>query len=207
MNTMRNIKKSFKDRLILDLEGFKLKEGAIHVIFGDNGAGKTTLLKILAGLSPADEAVEPLQKCTMVMQKPFLFRGTVRSNLAYPLELRKLPTAQIEGRIKTMANDLGIEGLLEYNAKKLSGGEAQKVNLARALLCDPEVLLLDEPTASIDRKSTRMIEEQILKYQEKHHSTVLLVTHNMDQARRLGQYIYILEEGKLYETDETDVDR
>lgn len=200
-----SIKKSFRDQVLLDLVDFRLKEDAIHVIFGDNGAGKTTLLKILAGLLPADEPVPPLEDCTLVMQKPFLFRGTTYTNLAYPLKLQNLEPKQLDARVKAMAEHIGISHLMQHNAKKLSGGEAQKVNLARALLCDPKILLLDEPTASIDRRSTRVIEEQILRYQKEHHATVLLVTHNMDQARRLGQHIYILEEGRLYETDETDV--
>lgn len=168
--TFQNLQKSFDGRKVLDLEQGLIKSGSRTAIIGPNGAGKSTLLRIIAGLEPADSGVLsyddstgfPRMDITMVFQKPYLISTTVEKNIAYPMKLRGYEPALIEQRTEELMEELNLTGLRKQKAWKLSGGETQKVALARALSFQPKLLLLDEPTANIDPYTTAEIEKMLL---------------------------------------------
>lgn len=199
MIRLRQLKKSFGGVRAVDIDALDIPAGAISAIVGDNGCGKTTLLRILAGLlAPDSGTVEhDLYPVSLVFQKPLLFRGTVRHNLAYPLRLKKTPADDRRRLVDQMMERFAISHLAQAPADQLSGGETQKVSLARALLTSPKLLLLDEPTASIDESSLALMEQQILDYHAKHRATIIWVTHQRDQARQLAHHIFEMKAGRI----------
>lgn len=177
-----------------------------------NGAGKSTLLNILADLLPKDEGeilyeespMPPLKEMTMVFQQPYLMGTTVEKNIAYPLKLRKVPQEEQEKRIENLSEELNLSHLLKKRAAALSLGEVQKVALARALSFEPGLLFLDEPCASIDPHATQEIERLLLKIKKEKQTTILLVTHNLAQAKRIADYVVLLHEGRVIESAEAE---
>lgn len=202
-----NIKKKYEEHTVLDLDKGSIEEGCITAIVGPNGAGKSTLLKIIAGIEKADEgriffddsAHFPQMDVTLVFQNPYLFSTTVEKNIAYPLKLRGFDKSFIEERTAPLMEELNLTALKKKKAWKLSGGETQKVALARALSFKPKLLLLDEPTANIDPYSTAEIEKLLLSTGKKQDTTVVLVTHNLAQAKRICNKVMMLHEGHLIE--------
>ncbi len=214
-----NLQKSFDGRKVLDInEGF-IKSGSITAIIGPNGAGKSTLLNIIAGLENADSgfiryggsaegaghtqgdsADFPQKDITLVFQKPYLISTTVEKNIAYPMRLRGFDEATIDRRITALLEELNLMPFRKQKSWKLSGGETQKVALARALSFGPRLLLLDEPTANIDPYTTAEIEKLLLSTNEKHNTTIVIVTHNLAQAKRLCSDAIMLHEGQLIES-------
>ena len=202
------ITKEYDGRKVLDVDSLHLKEGAFCGVIGPNGSGKSTLLNIIAGLSEATSGQvfyeeygmtePPLKRMTMVFQTPYLLRATVEKNIAYPLKLRGWKPQDIDKRIRELADELGLTDFLKHKSWSLSGGEAQKVALARALSFRPELLLLDEPTANIDPATTAEIERMLKKTNEE-GTTVIVVTHNLVQAKRLCKEILLLNKGKAVE--------
>lgn len=204
---LKNIKKTYGDRTVLDLENLSLEKGKITGITGPNGCGKSTLLNIISGLDEAYEGQvsydgKPLGRreidhMTHVFQKPYLFKRTVEENISYPLKLRKIGAKERTTRVDDLIRALEIEDLREKRADRLSGGESQKVALARGLVFNPELLLLDEPTSNIDPESIKILEREILRFNRERGATVIIVTHNLEQAERLCHNILYLEEGKV----------
>ena len=176
-------------------------------ITGPNGSGKTTLLNIIAGLDPDFEGEvfyngRMLDKkigedMTLVFQKPYLFKRSVFDNIAYPLILRKKNTEIIKKSVAEIAKLLQIEDLLDKKGHQLSGGETQKVALARAIVFKPNILLLDEATSSLDPESVQTIEEAIIRYNNQTKATVIVITHDIEQSNRLCDEIVTLELGKV----------
>lgn len=197
--------KSYEGRKVLDIEQGIIKSGSRTAIIGPNGAGKSTLLKILAGLENADggtvwydnDTSFPQHDITLVFQKPYLISTTVEKNIAYPMKLRGFSENEIEARISELTAELGLESFRKQKAWKLSGGETQKVALARALSFKPKLLLLDEPTANIDPYTTAEIEKMLVSASS--YSTIVLITHNLAQAKRVCDQAMLLHEGKLIE--------
>ena len=168
---------------------------------------KRTLLNIISGIdddfsgrnSYNGQALSRsiVEHMTYVFQKPYLFKRSVLENIAYPLKLRGLSHEQRDKRAMEMMVRFEIEGLKDERADLLSGGESQKVALARALVFEPKLLLLDEPTSSIDPDSIQVMEREILDFNKKTQATIVIVTHNMDQASRLCHNILSLNQGKV----------
>lgn len=200
-----DVDKHYRDKVILSRVCAHFERGKIHGIVGENGVGKTTLLKIIAGLETPERGIlnfdnQPLCKelakhITYVEQTPYLLKGTVFYNVAYPLHLRRVPTEEIQTRVAAMLDELGISHLANRRADKLSAGESQKVVLARALIFNPKLLLLDEPTANIDVKTTSSIETSLIRRCQGTDMTILVVSHNHEHIERLCDHIYMMKRG------------
>jgi len=187
----------------------------IHGVIGANGAGKTTLLRTIAGLDKdylghvlyngKKYGESLIQNITYISQKPYMLKRTVFENVAYPLRVRKLDknnkgtiNNSIENKVMQILKMVGIEHLKDHDATVLSAGEREKVSLARGLVFNPELILMDEPTASIDPESVKELEKVIIEYQRRKNSTVIVVTHNLSQALRMCDTISVLQDKDLH---------
>lgn len=200
-------RKKYRNTMVLDIDDLTIPKGIITGITGSNGAGKTTLLNIIAGLDDGFEGEVtynglPIsnhvrESMTLVFQKPYLFRRSVYDNIAYPLQIRNKSKEEIDKGVLSAAESLGIEELLKKKGHQLSGGEAQKVAMARALSIRPRLLLLDEPTSNLDPDSTLRMEEAVRRYNYATGATIVIITHNMEQAERLCKNQIKLELGRM----------
>jgi tungstate transport system ATP-binding protein len=182
-----------------------LSAGAITVIMGPNGAGKSLLLRLLHGMieptagtvrwggEPPDDAVRRRQ--AMVFQRPVLLRRSVAANVEFVLNQRGPAGKE---RCRELLRQVELEALANRPARLLSGGEQQRLALVRALATEPEVLFLDEPTASLDPRSTDMI-ERIVRAMHERGTKIVFVTHDLGQARRLAQEVIFLHAGRVVE--------
>ncbi|OLS03731.1 energy-coupling factor ABC transporter ATP-binding protein [Tissierella creatinophila] len=204
---IKNLAKTYGEKKVLDIESLNLEREKITGIIGPNGSGKSTLLNIIAGLDDKydgqvlynGELIDSdiRKKMTLVFQKAYLFKRTVYKNIAYPLEVRGVKEEKIKQKVLELLKILEIEDLKMKIGSKLSGGETQKVALARGLVFNPELLLLDEPTSNIDPEYIEHMEKAILKYNKENKGTVIIVTHNINQAKRLCDNIIKLERGRV----------
>ncbi len=204
----RKIKKSYGETVILDFEELIIPSGDFLGITGENGTGKSTLLHLIAGFDPrySGEILldgEPRNRqheleMTLVMQKPYMLKRSVLQNLTYPLELRNVEKKERLDQAYVTAERYGLTHLLEQRADRLSGGEMQKLNLARAEMIRPRLLMLDEPTANVDRGFTEIIEHHLQEYYETQKPTILLVTHSREQAMRLCRRVIQVKRGQEY---------
>ncbi|MCK4245302.1 MAG: ATP-binding cassette domain-containing protein [Candidatus Omnitrophica bacterium] len=210
---VENLSRSYKDGFTLQIPYLEFQEGKIYTLFGPNGAGKTTLLNLLAFLdfpekgkilfrekevtSKNSNLVLLRKKITLVMQDPYLFKGSVIQNVYYGLELRSLKFNEVKEKIGKALNMLGLWKLRNRDVQTLSGGERQKLALARAIILDTEALLLDEPTAYLDEVYTASIEEFISNIMAKSSRTLIMATHNLEQAHRLSKEIIFLLGGRI----------
>ena len=183
-----------------------LSAGPPTVIIGPNGSGKTTLLRLAMGLIPPSRGritwggrpdVPPLRRAFM-FQRPAMLRRTAGSNIRYVLGLSGTPRAERKHRIHEILNLVGLDHLVDRPARRLSGGEQQRLALARALARDPTVLFLDEPTASLDPAATKSVEDVIRTASER-AIKVVMSTHNIGGARRLAGDIVMLHRGRVIE--------
>ena len=176
------------------------------IVIGPNGAGKTTLLKMLHGIvrmnggsldwaCPLEEAQK---RQAFVFQTPVMMRRTVIENIAYPLRLTGTSGKAARALAAEWAARVGLGSILERQATMLSGGERQKLALARALVREPQVLFLDEPCAALDGRATREIEE-ILTHAAAGGTRLIMSTHNMGQARRLADEVIFVLHGRIHE--------
>lgn len=207
---LTSLRQVYGSRTVLDIDDLHVQQGEILALVGPSGAGKSTLLRLLNFLERPSAGslvfagqeiggTPPLairRLVTTVFQRPVLQRATVRENVAYGLRLRGLPA---NGTVDAMLERVGLSGLAQHGAQALSGGEMQRVALARALVVHPRVLLLDEPTANLDPYNVSLIEDIIRRTNEQQNTTIVMVTHNVFQARRLAQRTGLLLSGKLVE--------
>lgn len=202
-----NLKRAYEGHTVLNLKHGNIQSGTRTGIIGPNGAGKSTLVNLIAGLDQAtdgkiyynDKTQIPKQQITLVFQKPYLITTTVEKNIAYPLKLRGWEAAEIETRVKELIKELNLTELAKKKSWKLSGGETQKVALARALSFHPDLLILDEPTANIDPATSGEIEKMLIKINEEDGTTIVLITHNLAQAKRVCNRCMFLKGGELVE--------
>jgi len=213
---VRGLEKRFGPIQALRDTHLKITRGKITTLLGPSGSGKTTLLRIIGGLETPTQGVilydnTPLtnsnrhllrNKITMVFQKTVLFNTTVFKNIAFGLNVRGFEKGEIEDRVYKVLQKVRMENYADRPAKKLSGGEQQRVSLARALVINPELLLLDEPTANLDVANATMIEEIIKDL--KGTTTMVIATHNIHQAKRLSNWAVFLFESTVVEQDEPE---
>ena len=194
-------------RRIIDGISLRLDAGPRTIIVGPNGAGKSVLLRLCHGLlRPTSGTIrwtspEPPggpRRQAMVFQRPVLLRRTAVANIAYALAITGVPRAQRMPRARDAMHRVGLEHLAKHPARVLSGGEQQRLALARAWALSPEVLFLDEPTASLDPGATHDIEKGIAAMHAS-GTKIVMVTHNLGQARRLGDEILFMHQGRLSE--------
>ncbi|HNG81211.1 MAG TPA: phosphate ABC transporter ATP-binding protein [Burkholderiaceae bacterium] len=182
-------------------------QGERLALIGANGCGKTTLLRLLHGLLPHEgerqlceltDAVAGARapRVAMLFQRPFLLHLSVRRNLQLALWLARVPRPEWDARIGEALERVGLAALEQRNARALSGGQQQRLALARAWMLRPDVLLLDEPTASLDPNSKREVEALIDEF-ARDGMTLVMTTHNLGQAKRLASRVLYLEDGRL----------
>ncbi len=185
--------------------------GTTTIIMGPNGSGKSTLLRMCAMLEPPDtgsvrfydwdeELKQDLplrRRVTLVFPKTIVFRGTVFDNTAYGLRIRGASAAELAERVEGALNAAGLAHKIRQDARTLSSGEIQRLGMARALAIEPEVLLLDEPTASVDEEHTAFIEDLIHALGIQNHTTVIMTTHDRQQAEKLAGQIIVMKKGVI----------
>ena len=198
---IKNLKKSYNGRIVLDLPELIIEKNKIYGILGPNGSGKTTLLSILSFLeSPSQGTVfykgNPVifsekfllalrKEVVLVDQHPIMFSTSVYKNIEFALKIRKVPRKDRYQIITDVLEQVGMNNFINADAKNLSGGETQRVAVARALACNPKILIFDEPTASVDFSSQQAIENIIQMLHAKSNISVILSTHNMLLASKL----------------------
>lgn len=203
---LHNVLVSKRGKILLGPLDLEIQAGGVTVVFGPNGSGKTTLLRLMSGLEQIKqgslmwqvETLEAYQRQAVVFQEPVLLRRSVFENIAYPLHLKKLPKAEINFRVNEVLDRVNLASLKSLEAHVVSGGEKQKLAIARALVTRPDILFLDEPTANLDGASTREIETLIHETAES-GVKVVMSTHNTAQGKRLAEDIVFLYRGKLHE--------
>ena len=217
--TLSDVTQTYGDRTVLNVPRLEIAAGEVFAMVGPSGAGKSTLLRLLALLEPPatgtvalsageklvtrDTAtIEDRRRIAMVFQRPALLSRSVRSNVAYGLRVRGNSDGQT--RIDRVLERVSMLPLAEARPQTLSGGEMQRVAVARALVVEPSVLLLDEPTANLDPANVRIIEGLIREQNEDYRTTIVLVTHNIFQARRLATRVAFIMNGELVEVAPTE---
>jgi tungstate transport system ATP-binding protein len=210
---LQNVSKEYGGRRVLQVDTLKIQRGEVFALVGPSGAGKSTLLRLLNFLEPpttgrirfldvefsADQPM-PLpyrRRVTTVFQRPILLNRSVQANVSYGLQLRGLHDS--DGKIEGALEQVGLQALARQRARTLSGGEAQRVALARAIVLQPDVLLLDEPTANLDPYNVGLIEEIVMDLNRERGTTLVLVTHNVFQAKRLAHRVALMLESQVIE--------
>ncbi len=215
---LQGVTQRYGERVVLDLPQLEIAHGAIIAVVGPSGSGKSTLLRLLNFLerpttgtitfrnhTTGDTGEVPLalrRQVTTVFQRPVLLNTTVMHNVAYGLQLRGVRDGH--HLAEAALADVGLTALASAHARTLSGGEMQRAALARAMVIQPQVLLLDEPTANLDPHNVALIERAILGMHQRQQTTAVLVTHNVFQARRLAQRVLFLLDGRVIESAPTD---
>jgi len=211
---LKNVALGYGGETVLEVDAFEFERGGIYALLGPNGSGKTTLLRTLCGLMKPIRGrvlmdgkdiyqgretapVGVRRRVTLVTQSPVLFDASLAYNAAYAPRARGVPPAAAAELAEDAVRRVGLSHLLHRNARNLSGGEAQRAAIARALAARPEVLLLDEPTGNVDVENTGIIEEIIRGAAAGSGTTVILSTHSGRQARRLANLAVHLFEGRL----------
>ncbi|MBI4656443.1 MAG: ABC transporter ATP-binding protein [Elusimicrobia bacterium] len=201
---LENLKKSYNHTFVLDIPYLEFEANKLHIILGPNGSGKTTLLSILADIEKIDHGKIYYKnkevdngmlrrKITLVLQSPYIFNTTVFNNIAYGLKIRSVAKKEIDDKVSVVLKKLGLEKFTNQNGIQLSQGEMHKVAIARALVIDPDMLLLDEPYSDLDPFNIQLV-ENLLKETKK---TIIMTTQDKDQTHRLADVFITIKNGKV----------
>jgi len=210
----QSLYKEYSGKQVLKDINFKVQNGEIFVLVGPNGAGKTTLLRILDLLEEPSSGIVLFdgkqmnyysakhrlalrRRMGMVFQQTVLFNMSVFDNVAYGLRVKGESDKSVKERVEEALELVQLHGFEQKNALGLSGGEAQRVALAQALVIEPEVLLLDEPTANLDPRNVSIVEEALSRVNREKKTTMIMATHNMLQAENLAQRVAAFNEGRI----------
>jgi tungstate transport system ATP-binding protein len=211
---LESVRHRYGDRLVLQIDQLEVMRGETLCVIGPSGAGKSTLLRLLQFLerpasgrivyegSPTGEgvALETRRQVTSVFQRPIVLDRSVRANLTYGLRVRRVRHDRRE--VDRLLEALGLDRLAATPARTLSGGEIQRVAFGRALAFNPKVLLFDEPTANLDPRNVRLVED-LIRERQAHGTTIVLATHQIFQARRLADRTALLLDGQIVEVAAT----
>ena len=184
--------KTYEGITVLDFPGIELQPGKIYAVIGANGSGKSTFAKILSGVLPADRKVQLPQSVGYLPQKPYAFRMNTKKNI--------LLGGTDESRAEELMKDLRLCHLEKKRADRLSGGETARMAIARLMMKQFQLVILDEPTAAMDIETTAAAESLILDYTRKTGCVMVLVTHSLQQARRVADEALFFYKGRLLET-------
>jgi ABC-type sugar transport system ATPase subunit len=209
--SIQHARKQFANGVVaLDDIDLSLSPGELLAIVGPSGSGKTTLLRAIAGLELldsgsirlGDQGIDQLppreRNIAMVFQQPALYPHlSVANNIAFPLRMRRMLRQEIDRRIKAIAEQMNVSPLLHRRPHELSGGEAQRVAMARALVREPQCLLLDEPLSNLDAQLRRRLRAELKSLHKALPVTTLYVTHDQEEAFALGDRVAVLIRGKL----------
>jgi tungstate transport system ATP-binding protein len=218
---IKRLSKRYNDFWALHNINLQVRKGEVFGLIGPSGAGKTTLLRLIATLEKSTEGkiffdglelnglsekkiLEVRRRMGIVFQNPIAFKRSVYENVAYGLRIRGEENSSINKKVKT---NLQLVGLLEFEKRKattLSGGEVQRLALIRTTIVEPDLLLLDEPTANLDPANVALIENAISEIVKNERTTVIIATHNMFQAERLADRVGFFLNGELVEVAETN---
>lgn len=213
MIRIQNLFMSFGDKKVLKNINLAIHQGEIFALIGPSGTGKTTFLRILNFLEkPSEgnirfngmenqEVLEIRRKMSLLFQTPAIFNKSVFENVAYSLKVRCIEKRIIEKKVSEALNIVALTGLEDRKARTLSGGEAQRMAFARAIVYEPALLLLDEPTANLDPSNVTKIEEIIKRIRDERGTTIVIATHNIPQVRRIADRVGILLNGELIEVN------
>lgn len=218
MIEVHNLKKVFGSDTVLNIPYLKIRKGKITAVIGPSGSGKSTFMALINGLDKPSEGKiivegeefsasknysEYIRKqMTMVFQEPVMLKTTLEKNIEYGLKLRGF--SDIKDKTFNIAQRLGIQDKLKQRASTLSGGEASRASLARAMVFEPKLLILDEPTSNLDPQNVAVIENALKHMQSVLGNTIIVVTHNMFQAKRIADDVIFLLDGKVIESGESN---
>ncbi len=199
-----NVTQRFGELLVLDRLRFSIRDKEFLCLLGKSGCGKTTVANLMAGLIPCTEGrvtingvpVDPRRhELAFVFQEPSLWPWrTVRDNIKIGLEIKGVPRAEIDRRIREMVDLVGLKGFEEYYPYQISGGMKQRVAIARAFAVDADLILMDEPFAALDAQTRATMQAEVLRIWEKRTTTVVFVTHSLEEAVYLAERIIVLSE-------------
>jgi sulfate transport system ATP-binding protein len=207
---VRNVGKRFGEFVALDDVSIRVGDGALTALLGPSGSGKSTLLRIIAGLERPDSGEVRIDEQDITdtpartRDVGFVFQHyapfkhmTVHDNVAFGLKVRKRPKAEIQARVKELLELVRLEGLAERYPSQLSGGQLQRMALARALAVQPRVLLLDEPFGALDAQVRGELREWLRRLHEEIHVTTIFVTHDQEEAMEVAEQIVVMSKGKI----------
>lgn len=209
--TASSIWKGYDGNQVLRGCSFSFNKSGIYILTGPNGCGKSTFLRICALIEPPDTGeiayltegrvikkdLELKRRITLVLPGVGVFNTTVFRNVAYGLTIRGIRGSEVRDRVEKALEFVGLLRQEDQNSLTLSSGETQRLGIARALVIEPEILFLDEPTASVDQKNTRIIEDVILRMREERKTVVVITTHDREQAKRLADCLLVMTDGKI----------
>jgi tungstate transport system ATP-binding protein len=210
--TVTDLVKKFEGRSVIDGLSHHFEAGKTHLLMGSNGCGKSTFLRICALLDQADSGkliftfsgrelpvdLDLRRRITLVLPKVGLFNTSVFNNIAYGLKIRGMSKRERIERVEKILEFIGLNHKRNQNALTLSSGESQRVGIGRALVIEPDLLFLDEPTNSIDVKNVEIIEKIILTMKDAGQPTIIMTTHDLSQAERLSDCILQMRDGKIF---------
>lgn len=208
---LSDISKSYGEEPVLKDCSFRFDKKGIYVLMGPNGSGKSTLLRICALLENPDKGeiiylsdgnainkdISLKRRITILLPNVGVFNSTVFGNVAAGLRIRGLKGEQMGKRVEDALNFVGLLNKRNQNALTLSSGETQRMGIARAIAIKPDMLFLDEPTASVDMKNTEIIEDIISNMKQTGKTTIVITTHDRSQAERLASSVLIMNDGKI----------
>lgn len=208
---VENIDKNINNKQILQIRKYSVIKGKFNFIIGANGSGKTSLLNILSMIdndyqgtiyykgkiiSVKERNCELRRRFSVIWQEPYLYRGNVYHNIALPLKLRGFNKKIIHKKVKNISQKIEIDDLLEQSVYTLSGGERQKVSIARALVTEPEILFVDEATTNLDEESINFFNSHFADLVTE-EMTVVMVSHDRRQIKELADRIAYLKKGRI----------
>ena len=212
--SIQSLKHAYDGQAVLDIPFLEIPSGRIVAFMGPNGCGKTTLLSILALLTAAREGSVFLlgtdttrgndlllrRRVTLVHQKPVLFSTSVRNNVAYGLQARGYPAKEIRQRVQAIMEEMNLSAVAEKHAHRISGGEAQRAVLARGLVLETPIVLLDEPTNSLDDASRPLLSQLLQKASRQRGATIILATHDLDFVSTVTNSVHTMDCGRLQDS-------